>query len=181
LGENTGQGLPAGRRSFISMSTIIHIIVTQTLNLTDMEKHESSFNMVDWWKKVVLKNYANFNGRARRAEYWWFTLANFLILIPFYIIGVVGTASDSAGLSIFGLAVYVLLALGTIIPSLAVGVRRLHDLNKSGWNYLFALIPLIGSILLLVWFCTEGTKGENNYGDDPKNPGTPNFDFDQRQ
>ena len=145
-----------------------------------MEKHESSYNMIDWWKKVVLKNYANFNGRARRAEYWYFTLANILLLIPFYILGVVGAASDSSGLSILGLGIYIVLVLGTIIPTLAVAVRRLHDLNKSGWYYFIALIPLVGSIILLVWFCTDGDRATNNYGDDPKNPGTPEFDFEQK-
>ena len=146
-----------------------------------MEKHESSYNMIDWWKKVVLKNYANFNGRARRSEYWYFTLANLLFLIPFYILGIVGTTSDNSGLSILGMGVYMIVALGTLVPSLAVAVRRLHDLNKSGWNYLFVLIPLVGPIILLVWFCTEGGKFVNNYGDDPKNPAVPEFDFDQRQ
>lgn len=146
-----------------------------------MEKHESNYNMIDWWKKVVLNNYANFNGRARRSEYWYFTLANLLLLIPFYILGIVGAASSNAGLSVLGMAVYGLVALGTLVPSLAVAVRRLHDLGKSGWNYLFVLIPLVGPIILLVWFCTEGNRFVNNYGDDPKNPGVPEFDFDQRQ
>ena len=145
-----------------------------------MEKHESNYNMIDWWKKVVLKNYANFNGRARRAEYWYFTLANLLLIIPFYILGLTGVASENTGLSVIGLVIYGLLALATLIPSLAVAVRRLHDLNKSGWNYLVALIPFVGGIILLVWFCTDGNRFVNNYGDDPKNPAVPEFDFDQR-
>jgi uncharacterized membrane protein YhaH (DUF805 family) len=145
-----------------------------------MEKHESSYNMIDWWKKVVLKNYANFNGRARRAEYWYFTLANLLFIVPFYILAITGAASDNAALALIGLVIYGLLALATLVPSLAVAVRRLHDLGKSGWNYLFVLIPLVGPIILLVWFCTEGNRFVNNYGDDPKNPGVPEFDFDQR-
>lgn len=144
-----------------------------------MEKHESDYNMIDWWKKVVLRNYANFNGRARRAEYWYYALANCLLIIPFYIIAIAGAATESSGLALLGLVVYGLLAVGTLVPSLAVAVRRLHDINKSGWNYLFVLIPIAGPIILLVWFFTDGNRFVNNYGDDPKNPGTPEFDFDK--
>lgn len=100
-----------------------------------MEKLESDYNMIDWWKKVVLKNYANFKGRARRAEYWYFTLANFLMIIPFYILAMVGISSDSSSLIIFGVIGYALIALATIVPSLAAVARRLHDINKSGWYY----------------------------------------------
>ena len=145
-----------------------------------MEKHESNYNMIDWWKKVVLQNYANFNGRARRAEYWYFTLANLLFILPFYILGFVGAASKSTAISILGFAVYAILAFGMLIPGLAVAVRCLHDLNKSGWYYLFVLIPLVGPIILLVWFCTDGDRHTNNFGDDPKKPGTPEFDFEQK-
>ena len=144
-----------------------------------MQKHESSFNMLDWWKKVVLENYANFKGRARRAEYWNFVLLNFLIIIPFYILAFVGSSMDSTLLSTLGFGVYGLAVLGTIIPSLAVAVRRLHDINKSGWYYFICLIPLIGSIILLVWFFTDGNRFANNYGPDPKNPDAPAFDFEQ--
>ena len=144
-----------------------------------MQKHESSFNMLDWWKKVVLENYANFKGRARRAEYWNFVLLNFLIIIPFYILAFVGSSMDSTLLSTLGFGVYGLAVLGTIIPSLAVAVRRLHDINKSGWYYFICLMPLIGSIILLVWFFTDGNRFANNYGPDPKNPDAPAFDFEQ--
>ncbi|UEG48808.1 DUF805 domain-containing protein [Ferruginibacter lapsinanis] len=146
-----------------------------------MEKHESDYNMLDWWKKVVLKNYANFSGRARRAEYWYFALCNFLIIIPFYIMGIAGAASESTGLSILGLSVYGLVALATLVPGLAVTVRRLHDLNKSGWYYFIGLIPLVGPIILLVWLFTDGDRFSNNYGDDPKNfDATPEFDFETK-
>jgi uncharacterized membrane protein YhaH (DUF805 family) len=69
--------------------------------------------------------------------------------------------------------------LGSIIPGLAVTVRRLHDLNKSGWNYFIILIPLIGSIILLVWLFTDGDRFTNNYGEDSKNPTPPEFDFEE--
>lgn len=144
-----------------------------------MQKEEANYNMIDWWKKVVLNNYANFNGRARRAEYWYYELANIIVLIPFYLIGIVGAANGSTGLSTIGLGIYGLVALGTFVPSLAVGVRRLHDINKSGWYYLIGLIPFIGAIILLVWFFTDGNRHENNYGEDPKNPAGPQFDFEQ--
>jgi uncharacterized membrane protein YhaH (DUF805 family) len=144
-----------------------------------MEKAESNYNIIDWWKKVVFKNYANFSGRARRAEYWYFVLANFVLIIPFYVIGIAGIFSDSYSLSILGFAVYGILALGMFLPSLAVAVRRLHDINKSGWSYFIALIPLIGGIILLVWFFTDGDRHTNNYGPDPKNTAGIEFDFDQ--
>ncbi len=144
-----------------------------------MEKQESNYNLVDWWKKVVFKNYANFTGRARRAEYWYYVLGNFLLIIPFYIIAIVGLSSDSSSLSILGFAVYGLVVLATLVPTLAVSVRRLHDLNKSGWFYFIALIPLIGSIILLVWFFTDGERFANNYGSDPKNLNDIQFDFEQ--
>jgi len=144
-----------------------------------MEKHESNYNMVDWWKKVVIKNYANFNGRARRSEYWYSTLFNVILIVPFYFVAIWGVTSNSTTITIVGGLVYILIVLGTLIPGLAVGVRRLHDLNKSGWNYLIGFIPFIGGIILLVWFFTDGNRFVNNYGDDPKNPTEPEFDFEQ--
>jgi uncharacterized membrane protein YhaH (DUF805 family) len=121
--------------------------------------------MIDWYKKVVLENYANFNGRARRSEYWYYSLMNLIILIIAAVIdNVVGLTLGGAPYGVL----YSLYALAVFIPGLAVSVRRLHDVNKSGWFILIALIPLIGAIWLLVLFCTEGTKGNNQYGADPK-------------
>ena len=144
-----------------------------------MEKHESSYNLFDWWKKAVFQNYANFNGRARRSEYWYFILVNIILIVPLYIVSIIGVANDSTGLTVLGFSLCGLFVIGLIIPWLAVVVRRLHDLNKSGWNYFIRLIPIVGPILLLVWLCTEGDRHRNNYGDDPKNPVIPEFDFDQ--
>jgi uncharacterized membrane protein YhaH (DUF805 family) len=99
----------------------------------------------------VLKNYAVFNGRARRSEYWYFFLFNMIISIG---LGFLGGLADLSFLSnIYSLAV--------LIPAIAVGVRRMHDVGKSGW---YLLIPIYSLILA----CTEGTKGENQYGADPK-------------
>ena len=99
----------------------------------------------------VLKDYAVFTGRARRSEYWYFALFTTLITFVFTIIGYF-TKIIFLG-NIYSFAVF--------IPSLAVGVRRMHDVDKSGW---FLLIPIYNLILLF----TEGTTGENQYGEDPK-------------
>jgi len=140
-----------------------------------------SNNLISWWKKVVLENYANFKGRARRAEYWYFALGTTIILFVFYIIGFAGAAVDSSVLMALGFGLYGITALATLIPSLAVAVRRLHDINKSGWYYLIGLIPLVGGIILLVWFFTDGNRSSNDYGEDPKNPVGASFDFEQQQ
>lgn len=116
--------------------------------------------MIEWYLKVVRDNYANFSGRARRAEYWYFLLANIIIQLILIVLMFVS--------SLF-LYILVLYALAIIIPSLAVVVRRLHDINKSGWYYFVGLIPFIGGIWLLILLATEGTYGPNEYGPDPKN------------
>ncbi|NQX82736.1 MAG: DUF805 domain-containing protein [Flavobacteriaceae bacterium] len=112
---------------------------------------------MDWYIKV-LKQYADFNGRARRKEYWMFVLFNFIF-----------TVSLSAMSYITGnnylLFIYSVLLF---IPKLAVSVRRLHDIGKSGWMYLIAFIPLVGAIWLLVLFVTDSDIGSNEYGENPK-------------
>lgn len=111
------------------------------------------------WYINVLKNYATFSGRARRKEYWMFALFNIIVGIVLIIIDyIIGTY----------FALYGLYCLGIILPSLAVSVRRLHDVNKSGWWIFISLIPLIGGIWLLVLFVTDGTAGDNQYGPSPK-------------
>lgn len=121
---------------------------------------------MNWYLKVVKDNYANFDGRARRKEYWMFTLINSLILFGLIAISVAITLTSDA----FGfLSLYFIYILAMIIPSLAVSVRRLHDIGKSGWYYLVAFIPFIGTFWLLFLLITEGEKGSNAYGPDPKN------------
>jgi uncharacterized membrane protein YhaH (DUF805 family) len=100
---------------------------------------------------TVLKKYAIFSGRARRAEYWYFTLFSSIISVAFSIVGVITEAPLLS--SVYSLAV--------MLPSLAVGVRRLHDVGKSGW---FLLIPIYNLVLLV----TPGIIGNNEYGADPK-------------
>ncbi len=126
---------------------------------------------------TALKKYAVFEGRARRSEYWLFVLFQFIVLIGAIIIGVVldkaigGGDSQVGPYGMFTVLLYMVVVLGLFIPSLAVAVRRLHDSDKSGWLYLIAFIPF-GGIVLLVFFCLDGTHGPNKYGPDPKAPAT---------
>lgn len=122
--------------------------------------------------KSVYSNYAKFSGRARRAEYWWFYL---FYLIVYLVLGVVdsllfGTTTTGDGSFSASTDTPILsgiFALGSLIPNLAVGVRRLHDINRRGWWLLIALIPLVGIIILIVWLAKAGDKGANQYGGDP--------------
>lgn len=117
------------------------------------------------WYLKVLKQYADFNGRARRTEYWMFALFNFIFSIVAIILdNILGTAIEDVGYGLF----YFLYALAVLIPSLAVAVRRLHDIGKSGWMILISLIPIIGGIWLLVLLVTNSNPGENEYGANPK-------------
>jgi uncharacterized membrane protein YhaH (DUF805 family) len=112
--------------------------------------------------KSGFSNYANFSDRASRSEYWFWTLFSVICTIVAYVldarIGLPVTRS--------------LFELATFLPSIAVAVRRLHDLDRSGWWIFLFLIPIIGAIVLLVWFCTQGTDGENRFGPDPLGGGT---------
>lgn len=110
------------------------------------------------WYLAVLKNYAGFSGRARRKEYWMFTLISFVISLVLSIIG---------GLIGADFLAYIY-AIAIIIPSLAVGVRRLHDTGRSGWWLLIALIPLVGAIVLIVFLASEGKPETNQHGVNPK-------------
>jgi uncharacterized membrane protein YhaH (DUF805 family) len=106
----------------------------------------------------VLGKYADFSGRARRAEYWMFVLINFGVAIVLGIVdAVVGTGVLNA-----------LYGLGVLIPSLAVSARRLHDTNRSGWWQLIALVPIIGWVIAIVFYATDSNPGTNKYGPNPK-------------
>jgi uncharacterized membrane protein YhaH (DUF805 family) len=107
----------------------------------------------------VLRNYANFQGRASRKEYWYFVLFNFIFALII----------DIIALSIKMPMIYPVYILAILIPSIAVGVRRMHDVNKSGW---YIIIPIYSLVLC----CTAGTNGENEYGDDPYRE--PAFEFE---
>lgn len=117
------------------------------------------------WYLDVIKKYAVFSGRARRKEYWMFFLFNMLFAFTTGIIDrALGISFDGTWYGPF----YTLYALAVLIPSLAVAVRRLHDVNKSGWYLLINLIPIIGWIIVLIKLCTDSTPGENPYGANPK-------------
>ena len=104
---------------------------------------------------VVLKNYVNFEGRASRPEYWWFTLA-------YAIVNIILSLIPRAGTILSGF-----LGLAVLIPSIGVAVRRLHDINKSGWWLLIALVPIVGYIIVILWLVKPSDNGENQYGERP--------------
>jgi uncharacterized membrane protein YhaH (DUF805 family) len=108
--------------------------------------------------RTVLTKYADFTGRARRSEFWWFYLFNVVVSV------VAGLVDQALGFPILQIVV----GLGLLIPGLAVGARRLHDTGRSGWWQLIALVPLVGIILLIVWWATDGDRGPNSHGAPPK-------------
>lgn len=116
---------------------------------------------------MALKKYAVFSGRARRKEYWMFTLFNFIaIIIATVLDSALGTNFGPLPYGIF----YLVYVLGVLVPGISVAVRRLHDIGKSGGWVFIAFVPIVGGIWLLVLFCTEGDSGTNEYGPDPKDP-----------
>lgn len=119
------------------------------------------------WMLMPLRRYAQFSGRSRRKEYWMYTL--FIVLVSL-IAGAIDGALGLAGEAGYG-PLGGIFALATLVPSIAVGIRRLHDTDRSGWWLLIALVPLIGAFVLLYFFVSEGTSGPNRFGEDPKNPG----------
>ena len=116
------------------------------------------------WYFAVLNKYAVFSGRASRTEYWMFTLFSVIIFFVLAAInvsaGIFPETEQPVLVSLYGLA--------TVIPSISVTVRRLHDTGRSGWWYLIVLIPIIGSIVYLVWTVQDSHPGENKYGPNPK-------------
>ncbi|WP_088067488.1 DUF805 domain-containing protein [Gottfriedia luciferensis] len=116
---------------------------------------------MEWYLKVI-KNYAVFQGRARRKEYWMFYLFNAIIILILSILENLANI-DKLITGIYGLFVF--------LPNLAVGVRRLHDSGKSGWWILIGLIPIIGTIILIIFLCLDSEDGENRFGFNPKGLG----------
>lgn len=106
--------------------------------------------------KTCLNKFAAFDGRARRSEYWYFFLIYMLVQVAAAIVE-----------GILGLPLSLILSLVLLLPTLAVNVRRLHDLEKSGWWYLLVFVPLIGALVLLYWATRKGTPGPNRFGEDP--------------
>ncbi len=122
----------------------------------------------------VFRQYARFAGRARRAEYWWWTLFATLVGLAAAVldVAVTGGALGETG------PIATVVGLALLLPNLTVTVRRLHDTDKSGWRVLWGLLPIVGAILLIVWCVQDSTTGVNDFGPNPKvaggyGPGTP--------
>jgi uncharacterized membrane protein YhaH (DUF805 family) len=125
--------------------------------------------------KSVFSQYANFSGRARRSEFWWWSLFVIIVYIvlsfiagPMMASGVDLQTGEIGGSYFAGTAIYGLVGLALLLPNLAVAVRRLHDQDKSGFFWFMGLIPVAGPIIMIVFYATAGTAGPNRYGPDPK-------------
>jgi uncharacterized membrane protein YhaH (DUF805 family) len=119
---------------------------------------------MNWYIEAV-KKYSVFTGRARRKEYWYFTLFNIVIIIPLTLIDMMtGTFSNEANMGLFS-GVFI---LAILIPSIAVSIRRLHDTNRTGWWMLISFIPILGPIVLLIFLVQDSQIGDNRYGPNPK-------------
>jgi len=133
--------------------------------------------LIEAWKLVVLGHYAKFTGRAGRAEFWWFVLANGIVYVGSIALLFIGVALSSTALVVLFSLVTVGYWLAMIVPTLAVAARRLHDTNKSAWLlllYLLSWLPLVGlviAIVFIVFYATDGDPGPNNYG--VPHPGLP--------
>lgn len=112
------------------------------------------------WYLSVIKNYTGFSGRARRKEYWMFVLINMIICAVLNVIqSVIGMETPY---------ISIIYSLGVLLPSIAVAIRRLHDTDRSGWWVLLSLIPIIGTVVIIIFLCQNGTAGNNRFGADPK-------------
>lgn len=120
---------------------------------------------MEWYLDVLKNKYAQFTGRARRLEYWYFALFNVIASIVLAVLdGLFGTFNTATGAGLLS----GLYALAVLVPSLAVAVRRLHDTDRTGWWLLIALVPVIGVIVLLVFMLIDSQPGANQYGPNPK-------------
>lgn len=126
--------------------------------------------------KTCFSKYVTFSGRAQRSEFWWwmlFTWVTSMVLsgLDSVLFGTVTTYDGGFEASTNTPVLSGIFSLAVLLPSLSVAVRRLHDTDRTGWWYWIILVPLVGFILLIVWFATKGTDGPNRYGQDPLNPG----------
>ncbi len=126
----------------------------------------STFN--EYFVDTLKNRYADFEGRARRSEFWYFNLYAFLVILLCMALVGIGVATEIFILSTIGGIAYLIVALAMIIPNLAVSIRRLHDIGKSGWMILIAFIPIVGSIMLLVFCVTDSQREPNQWGPNPK-------------
>ena len=118
------------------------------------------------WFLMALKNYVGFSGRSRRSEYWYFTLFYLVIAIVLSVLdGILfGGSVDGKGTPVLS----GLFMLAMLLPSIAVGIRRLHDTDRSGWWLLIGMIPILGTIVLIVFFVQDSKPGDNRFGPNPK-------------
>ena len=117
------------------------------------------------WFLEAMKKYATFEGRARRKEYWYFVLFCLLAIVALSIVdGIAGTFDEEVEIGLFG----GLFILATLLPSIAVTVRRLHDTNRSGWWVLINFIPIVGALVVLVFTLQDSQPGANRFGPNPK-------------
>jgi uncharacterized membrane protein YhaH (DUF805 family) len=125
--------------------------------------------MKKYYLDILTNKYADFNGRARRKEYWMWTLYYTIVLLFAMVLdNVLGLNFELFGQDLGYGWLYLTVAITHLIPGLGIVIRRLHDVGKSGWFYLIILIPLIGFIWILVLFCTDGVKEDNKWGSNPK-------------
>ena len=125
--------------------------------------------MKKYYLDILTNKYADFNGRARRKEYWMWTLYYTIVLLFAMVLdNVLGLNFELFGQDLGYGWLYVTVGITHLIPGLGIVIRRLHDVGKSGWFYLIILIPLIGFIWILVLFCTDGVKEDNKWGANPK-------------
>jgi hypothetical protein len=128
------------------------------------------------WMLMPYRRYADFQGRSCRMEYWMFTLLSVIVatvaVVFMVTAGVASAGNDGqAGVGLWvGIALLVVWGLGSIIPSIAVQVRRFHDQDRTGWMVLLGFIPYVGGIIVFVFMCLQGTRGPNRYGPDPLDP-----------
>ena len=124
------------------------------------------------WMLMPLRRYAEFTGRSRRKEFWMWVLFTTIVSSILAVLGLWGAEerlfSSDEELTLYFACTLGLFSLLIFIPNLALVVRRLHDTDRSGWNILWGLVPLLGGFILLYFYVTEGTRGPNRFGADPK-------------
>ena len=143
-----------------------------------MPAYRPAPSFLDAFSATLTRHYADFQGRARRSEYWYFQLANVLLSLAmqavssFLTLTAVAFENEVVVGALFGLTTLLssLVSLGLLVPGVCVGIRRLHDTGRSGWWMLLWLIPCVGWIVLIVFYCEDSQRGGNAWGPNPKWP-----------